>query len=87
MRAHNVERMRALYADCAPRTMDMQTHKLSQALNLAVSLGLPSADPIAGRKGATVDNRRVRFLSSGNFVRILEAAHNTDAHDLFLVMP
>ena len=48
VRPHHVERLRAFCteSDYAPRTMNMFTQKLSQALNHAVDLGLLDANPL-----------------------------------------
>jgi len=62
------------------------TQKLKQALFYAADMELLDANPIARVKQLPVDNRRRRFLSMGDVVTILEAARNTDAHDLFLFM-
>ena len=85
---HHVERLRAFYAeqDYAPRTINMFTQKLKQAMNHAVDLGLLVANPLARVKQLTVDNRRVRFLALDDVARILDAARDTDAHDLFVAM-
>ena len=80
-RSH-VERLRAHYARFAPRTLNMVTQKLKQALNYAVDIGCLDANPIARVKQLRVDNRRVRSLSLDDFRRILHEARNTDAHDL-----
>ena len=84
----HVERLRAFYAEQghAPRTINMFTQKLKQALNHAVDLAQLDANPLARVKLLRVDNRRVKFLSLDDFVRVLEAAASTDAHDLFLTM-
>ncbi len=84
-RSH-VERLRAFYADLAPQTRSHMTQKLKQALFYAADMELLDANPIARVKQLPVDNRRRRFLSMGDVVTILEAARNTDAHDLFLFM-
>ena len=81
-----VESLRLFYSDLSPRTRNGITQKLTQALNVAVDAGTLDANPIARIRRLPVDNRRVRFLSMDYFVRILEASHNTDAWDLFLVM-
>ena len=85
---HHVERLRAFYSERAhaPRTLNMYAQKLSQALNLAVDLGILDANPVARVKPLTVDNRRTRFLSMDDFVRIVHAARDTDARDLLLVV-
>jgi integrase len=85
---HHVERLRAFYSeqDYAPRTINMFTQKLKQALNHAADLGLLDANPIARVKQLTVDNRRVKFLALADFVRLLDAGRGTDARHLFLAM-
>ena len=86
IKPYHVERMRAFYSEHAPRSLNAYQQKLSQALNHAVDLGLIASNPIARVKPLTVDNRRTKFLTMDDFVRILDAAKNTDARDLFLVM-
>ena len=81
----HVEGMRAFYGHCAPKTLNLYTQKLKQALNYAVDLGILDTNPIARVKMLPVDNRRMRFLVMDDFVRILHEARNTDAHDLFVV--
>ena len=85
---HHVGRLRAFYAEQGhkPRTINMFTQKLKQALNHAVDLGLLDANPIARVKLLRVDNRRVHFLELDDFVRLLDAASSTDFHGLFLVI-
>lgn len=87
-RGYHVERLRSYYAehDYAARSINASVQKWSQALNLAVDLGLLEANPIARVKPLTVDNRRTRRLSMDDFVRILHAARETDARDLFVVL-
>ncbi len=84
----HVERLRAFYVEQghAPRTVNMFTQKLKQALNHAVDLGLLAANPIARVKLLRVDNRRVKFLSLDDFARLLDAASSTGAYDLFLTI-
>lgn len=84
-RSH-VERLRLFYAHLAPQTRNHMTQKLKQALSYAVDTGFLDANPVARVKQLPVDNRRTQFLSMDDVVRILEAACNTDAHDLFLVI-
>ena len=81
----HVEGMRAFYGYCAPKTLNLYTQKLKQALNYAVELGILDTNSIARVKMLPVDNRRMRFLVMEDFVRILHEARNTDAHDLFVV--
>ncbi len=84
-RSH-VEQLRAHYERFAPRTLNMVTQKLKQALNYAVDIGILDANPIARVKQLRVDNRRVRALSLEDFRRVLHEARNTDAHDLLLTI-
>ena len=84
-RSH-VEQLRAHYARFAPRTLNMVTQKLKQALNYAVDIGVLDANPIARVKQLRVDNRRVRGLSLDDFRRVLHEARNTHAHDMFLAI-
>ncbi|MEO2006716.1 MAG: tyrosine-type recombinase/integrase [Candidatus Poribacteria bacterium] len=84
-RSH-VERLRAHYSHCAPKTLNLYTQKLKQALNYAVDTDLLELSPIARVKQLPVDNRRVKFLSLDDFRRILHEARNTDAYDLFLTI-
>ena len=86
VRPHHVERLRSHYAELTPRTQNAYAHKLSQGLNYAVDLGLLDASPLARVKPLTVDNRRTKYLTMDDFVRMLEAAANTEAVDLFRVM-
>jgi len=86
IRPFHVERMRAHFAGQSPRTLNGNTQKLAQALNLAVDMGVLDVNPLARVKPLTVDNRRTRFLTMDDFVRILDAARNTDARDLFLTV-
>ena len=86
VRRHHVERLRTHYAELSPRTQNAYTHKLSQGLNYAVDLGLLDTNPVARVKPLTVDNRRTDYLTMDDFVRILDAAANTDAVDLFRVV-
>lgn len=82
----HIERLRQFYAHLAPRTVNMATQKLKQALYRAVDLGLLDANPLARVKALTVDNRRTRFLSMDDFTRLLHEARGTDAHDVFLTI-
>jgi integrase len=84
-RAH-VDRLRAFYSHCAPKTQNLYTQKLKQALNYAVDCGTLDANPIARVKQLRVDNRRVKFLSLDDFHRVLHEARNTEAYDLFLTI-
>jgi len=86
VRPYHVERLRTHYAELTPRTQNAYTHKLSQGLNYAVDLGLPDANPLARVKPLTVDNRRTKYLTMDDFIRLLGAAANTDAVDLFRVV-
>ncbi len=83
-RSH-VEELRRFYPDVKPRTRNMYQQRLSQALNYAVDVGLLAANPIARVKSETVDNRKERTLTMGEFVAIIRAAEVGEAHDLFLV--
>ena len=84
-RSH-VERLRAFYAHCAPKTQNLYTQKLKQALNYAVDCGVLDVNPIARVKQLRVDNRREKFLSLDDFCRIIHEALNTEARDLFLTI-
>ncbi|MBT5535869.1 site-specific integrase [Candidatus Poribacteria bacterium] len=84
-RSH-VESLRAHYAHCSPKTLNLYTQKLKQALNYAVDTGLLDVNPIARVRQLPVDNRRVRFLSLDDFGRLMEAATNTEASALFLTI-
>jgi integrase len=81
----HVDGLREHYSHCSPRTINMYTQKMKQALNYAVDVGLLSTNPIARVKMLPVDNRRMRFIVMDDFIRILHEARNTDAHDLFVV--
>jgi integrase len=85
LRRLHVDGLREYYSHCAPRTINMYTQKLKQALNYAVDLGILDTNPIARVKMLPVDNRRMRFLVMADFIRILYEARNTEAHDLFVV--
>jgi integrase len=84
-RSH-VERLRAFYAHCAPKTLNLYAQKLKQALNHAVDCGVLDSNPIVRVKQLRVDNRRVKFLTLDDFHRVLHEGRNTDAHDLFLTI-
>ena len=90
LKAYHVDRMRTYYAErdegaLSPRTLNIYTQKLSQALNYAVDLGLLGSNPLARVKPLTVDNRRTKFLTMDDFVVILHAAANADARGMFIV--
>ncbi|MEO2005325.1 MAG: tyrosine-type recombinase/integrase [Candidatus Poribacteria bacterium] len=84
-RSH-VEQLRAHYERFAPRTLNMVTQKLKQALNYAVDIGILDANPIVRVKQLSVDNRRVKCISLDDFCRILHEARNTHAHDMFIAI-
>jgi len=80
----HVEHLARYYTDLAPNTCNGSTQKFKQGLNVAVDVGLLSANPIARMKQLLVDNRRLQFLALTDFTRTLNAARDTGVGDLCL---
>ena len=82
----HLNRLRLFYGHCKPKTRNLYAQKLKQALYLAVKTGHLDKNPLADERALPVDNLRSRFLAMGDFARLMGAASNTDARNLFLVM-